>query len=115
MAHIVGLIKNCLSSGHLGCAWLPLDCVYSRRETLERQSPTLLAPGTCSVEDSFFMDRGLGCFRSMIIVHFMSVITTSAPPQIIRFQTLRTLALEGKAWLPCAPKLLLTETPSLFF
>ena len=39
----------------------------------------------------------------------------SAPPQIIRFQTLRTLALEGKAWLPCAPKLLLTETPSLFF
>ena len=81
---MVGLIKNCVPSGHWGGAWLPLDCVYSGRETLEQQPPTLLAPGTCSVEDSFFMDRGLGCFRSMIIVHFMSVIITSAPPQIIR-------------------------------
>ena len=55
---------------------------------------TCLAPGTGFVEDKFSMDQGVGWevlisgrFKHItFIVHFISIIITSAPPQIIRHQ-----------------------------
>ena len=55
-------------------------------------SPTFLAPGTSFVEGNFSMDwagqgsgDGLGMIQAHhIYVHFISIIITSAPPQIIR-------------------------------
>ena len=53
--------------------------------------PNVLAPGMGFVEDSFSTDWGWGGgmvsgqFKHVpFIVHFISVIITSAPPQIIR-------------------------------
>lgn len=52
------------------------------------QSPTFLAPATGFVEDDVFrglagVEMVLGGFRCVIfIAHFVSIITTAAPPQI---------------------------------
>ena len=59
------------------------------RYSLDEQSPIFLAPGTGFVEDSFSTDWGsgiaLGLFKCItFIVHFISVIITSAPPPISR-------------------------------
>ena len=58
-------------------------------------SPTFLAPGTGFMEDNFSMDQGMGDGFRMIQVHsviiivyisiiIISIIITSALPQIIR-------------------------------
>ena len=58
---------------------------------IQQQPPTFLAPGTGVVEDSFSMNgecaRGTLWRRfknGTLIVHFMSLIVTLAPPQISR-------------------------------
>ena len=69
--------------------------VASVENTLEQQSPAFLTPGTSFMEDNFSMggsgggDEGLemvwGWFKCItFIVHFISIIITSASPQIIR-------------------------------
>ena len=57
---------------------------------LEQRSPTSLAPGMGFMEDKFSIDQGLGGMVSgwfkyiIFIVHIISIITASTPPQIIR-------------------------------
>ena len=59
---------------------------------LQQWPPTLLAPGTSFMEDNFSMDGGRQGLQDdssalrllTFIVHFISIIITSVPPQIIR-------------------------------
>ena len=57
---------------------------------VDQWSPTFLAPGTSFMEDNISMDGvvGQGWFGAnssiTFILHFISVIITSAPPQIVR-------------------------------
>ena len=63
----------------------------TERENVKKQcSPTILAPETSFVEDNFSMDQAyggvvLGWFKHItFIVHFISILITSAPPENIR-------------------------------
>ena len=65
-----------------------------RTDALGQWSPTFLALGTSFMEDDFSTDR-VGVvwvwFKHItLIVHYVSIIITSAPPQIIRHQILET-------------------------
>ena len=67
------------------------DNVFWRKERcLRQQSPVFLAPGTSFVEDIFSMNQAWGEMVSgwfkhiTLTVEFISIIITSAPPQIIR-------------------------------
>ena len=62
---------------------------YKHYASIMPQPPTFLAPGIDFVEDSFSTNQvqGMiwGWFKHIIfIVHFVSIIIASAPPQIIR-------------------------------
>ena len=63
---------------------------WSMEHSMEQWSPACLAPGTSFMEDNFSMNwlgMVLGWFKCIIfIVHFISIIITSAPPQIVRRQ-----------------------------
>ena len=62
------------------------------KNTREQQSPSFLAPASCFMEETFSMDQGWvvwGRFKHMTcIAHFISIIITSDPPQIIRHRIL---------------------------
>ena len=56
---------------------------------LQQWSPIFLTSGTGFMEDNFSSDPGrgmiLGLFKCItFIMHFLSIISTSAPPQIMR-------------------------------
>ena len=81
-----GNLKMHRSNMTISSQWRSVFC------TLKQRSPTFLAPGASFVEDNFSMDWGKG--EEMVsgwfmcitfIMHFICVITTSAPPQIIRW------------------------------
>ena len=57
--------------------------------SLHRWSPTFLTSGTCFMKDNFSIDWSdgvvSGWFKHItLIVHFISIVITPAPPQIIR-------------------------------
>ena len=62
---------------------------YMSKKVLMRWSPNFLTPWTIFVEDNFSMNRGgrmvSGRFKCITFtVHFISIMMTPAPPQIIR-------------------------------
>ena len=70
---------------------LGLQLFHWQRDTRGQRSPTFLAPGSGFVEDNFPQTRGgekaSGWFRLITCtVHFISIIITSAPAQISRYQ-----------------------------
>ena len=72
---------------------LGLQVFHWQRDTRRQRSPTFLAPGGGFVEDNFPQTRGgekaSGWFRLVTFtVHLISIIITSAPAQIIRYQIL---------------------------
>ena len=76
--------------------------------TLGQQSLTFLAPRTNFLGDRFFTDWGLGMeivwgwFQGItFIVYFISIIITSALPQIIRHQILEVGDLQGREGIFC--------------
>ena len=80
-----GNLKMHWSNMTISSQWRSVFC------TLKQRSPTFLAPGASFVEDNFSMNWGQG--EEMVsgwfmcitfIMHFICVITTLAPPQIIR-------------------------------
>ena len=89
--HPLGYVGICsdLQEPCLGSLWTLL--VFFFLSCLVQWPPTFLAPGTGFMEDNFSTEwgrgRGLG-FRLItcitFIVHFISIVTTSAPPKIIR-------------------------------
>ena len=63
--------------------------VWGLLHDIDQGPPAFLAPGTDFMEDKFSMDWGWGVVSGLLkcitcIVHFISIIITSAPPQIIR-------------------------------
>ena len=86
------------------CPFFCLCCFFlSAWLQLEQQSPALMAPGTGFVEDSFSTDqrRGFGWMVSAWFkhvtcpVHCISIIVTSAPPQVTRHSILKV----GDPWV----------------
>ena len=80
-----GNLKMHRSNMTISSQWRSVFC------TLKQKSSTFLAPGAGFVEDKFSMDWEQG--EEMVsgwfmcitfIMHFICIITTSAPPQIIR-------------------------------
>ena len=72
-----------------------------------QQSPTFLAPGNGFIEESISIDKGGGRWSGddsgTFIVHFVSIIVTSAPPQIIRHLILEVgvPCFKGQTGPPC--------------
>ena len=80
-----GNLKMHWSNMTISSQWRSVFC------TLKQRSPTFLAPGASFVEDNLSVNWGQG--EEMVsgwfmcitfIMHFICVITTSPPPQIIR-------------------------------